>query len=483
MTLKTVQRLLSKLLRRPSAAVGLALWQAVLASFFRFHGLKMAAIYVPAWHRLPAAWLQGSQVFSSLWVLHMQPPMFNVLYALILRFPKSWQEPIAWLLYQIMGWHILVLGYKTLRRMHIPAWFAFLGMMAWSVYPEYLSMVHMFSYTLPVIWGLAFLMWSIAEAPRWIGWALTWLGLWRPTYGLPFLALFLGWAVYRKRARPRDLWPLLLVGLWIAKNGILFGVWGTSSWFGMNWIRNVRALYLGQPRFQRFLIEQQGVDPIILYDPFRAITEYPESYWKAASQSCHGPEALCSPTRPDGVEINRNFVGYIPISNAFARAALRIWMHNPGLMLKIERELALDILLSPGYYITTVAPDLYPFLKPLLSWRDGLLCPNTTFRLHTFPQPPWRGFLCPGYVWIYLGVLIAGFTSIILSYLKRQPTLPVQEALLLTISYGVAVYTFFEIGENARMRIEIDLLWWLLALWVTKYMLSSISQKFVYRLL
>ncbi len=460
-------RRLGHALRARGAWWGFGLWQAAWALFYRAHGLQVYGLDVPMWHRLPDVWLQGRAVWASLWVLHMQPPLWNAFYAALLRLPANWREPLVWLLFQLMAWHMLVMGYRLLRAQRVPRVGAAVGMAAWLLYPEFVAVLHTFKYTLPVMWLLVLLAWTWQFRPRALPWPLTGLALLRATYGWPFLALVLGWAWLRRRwpGWRAVLIPLGLLGLWSLKNGVLFGLWGTtSSWFGMNWLRNVRLLYWGDPQATQQLLAQ-GVDPIIQYPTFAAIETYPRAYWADVARTCQGPPALCSPRRPDAVTHNFNYIGYIPVSRAMARAAAQIWWHNPGVMLRIEQDMALDLLLSPAFYILYPADALMPLWGPWVVARDAWLCPSQRFDIHHYLRPPWDRALCPGFQGIYLGVLAFALGLMIVPWSRpRRGSWP--ELALLVVLYAGTVYTLVDFLENARMRLEVDALWWLLALWV-----------------
>ncbi len=460
--------------------LALALWQGLWAAWYHRLGAGFAGLrtFAPSlWQLLPAAWLQGRAAWASLAALHGQPPLFNALYALFLNLPLplAAREALLAGLYQALAWHTLVLLYGILRRLDLRAGPALVWTLLWSLYPAFAGAAYVFSYTLWVIWLMAALVRAALE-PGLRGHRALWgvalaLALLRAAYGLPFLLALLVWDGLRHRftRAPRSrAWALTLalVGLWTLKNGLLFGVWTSSSWFGMNWARNYLA------PFNRATLEQDvaagRLPDIVQHRPFEPIDAYPRRYWAAAAQDCAGPPASCAARRPDG-EANFNFIGYIPVSAAFADAGVRVWAAYPGRMRYFVRRMVLNLYFTPAYYATSAPSALLHWWEPWTQRVDAWLCPGVTFDGPGRPPLSWQRYTCPRLAGLHLAVVALTGATLLWAWFRREAQAGPRtaafwaRALALGVwSYGTVVYNLFEFGENPRFRLEIDILTWVL---------------------
>lgn len=198
--------------------------------------------------------------FQSLWYLHIQPPMTNLVRALIVAFhhEATWAEVIrgvdsdlyrAWAL---AGAALGALVDAWLRRLRVPGVLAALLTLGWLLHPPNLAYVTLLDGTLPsslVTTWILYELWRLCNATdRPLGRLsdAVLLGYFtRSVFQWPFVLVMLA-SLYLLRVSRRRLLAFglvagLAVGLYSIKQFVLFGTVSTSTFQGLNLTNSIGA--------------------------------------------------------------------------------------------------------------------------------------------------------------------------------------------------------------------------------------------------
>jgi hypothetical protein len=236
--------------------------------------------------------------------------------------------------------------------------------------------------------------------------------------------------------------PLLAILLLVAKNAAVFGVLGTSSWWGMNLAQVVDSQVPQAERIQ--LVGEGKLSPVSAVDPFSP----PRSYVR-----------VVPPPRPRGV----------PVLDRLAKARGAPNMNNE-ILVRVSRDYAGDsfrlIRRRPGAYARAIVEGGKLYLRPTTDY-EGLnrnrekigryeRLFNQVFllqRTERFDRICWA---------VLLAHLIALAYGLRLTYrlLRRRVEATVANTTLayvwVTLAYATLVVTFAQVTENNRLRFFLD---------------------------
>jgi hypothetical protein len=467
------------------AVVALLAFALALDADLNAHGMFFVATPLEHfWQVLDPEWLQ-QDLWSSLWHLHAQPPGFNLLIGLGLQgFGKAYQAGFD-RLYQGLAIAILLLLYAAQRALKIPAWIAALVCLAWSVYPAFIYFQNFLFYPILVqaFLLLAALLLALAfqRSPAYLAGfflALFLLFITRASFNSLYFLLALGilllsqafpWRQVLRLAAP----GLLLVLLFSLKNWLLFGVPSTSSWLGMN-LANVTLSALSPAEKER-LAAQEAIPPLVLAGAFNDIQDYPHEVWGPLAQACRGPDALCQPYKTNG-EPNLNFIGYIPVSQAFLRASLfTIWNYPQRILGRVG--MGWRIYFSPATLTIYLNDRSFAPIAPLAQASDRLLCGEIGSLLDAAPCYPLQA--------AYFGMILAAAGALFLRS-RSGAAVPGERIVILfllaTLAYAALVGSALDLGENNRFRLETDPLIMLLFGYCLAHLPSAWSRRPPFRL-
>lgn len=382
---------------------------------------------------------------QSLWYLHAQPPLFNLLLGIDLKlFPSHYGAAFEGF-YLALGL-VLVLAVHSLGvRLGLAPWLA--GAIAILVtvspsailYESFLFYDHLVV-CLVVLSALALA--SFAERPR-AGAALGFfaaiaaLVLTRSLFHALWLVLLVAGLALACRARARAVLvaaalPLALVVALYAKNAVLFGgLPSGSSWLGMNLARTTVS-ELPRPELAR-LVARGELSPIVERPLFQAATAYRPI---VPLRQPTGVPALDEVTKSTGYP-NLNQATELDVSRAYLHADLWVIAHRPGA------------------YLSGVAHALRLFFSPA---NLTALYGRNSARIHGWQR---------AYDWVVYGAfvggvgvfLVVGYALAILVCLRdlaRRRLGLVRGYLLATILYGLVVGNLVDAGENYRFRAMLD---------------------------
>jgi hypothetical protein len=311
---------------------------------------------------------------ESIWYLHSQPPLYNIIAALLLQLPHALVEPAAAGIFLVLGLAMAISTYLILTEMTVPPIAATVVTLIFVVAsPSMILYENYFSWSYPTAacltvgvlcicrylktasfgWGLGGLIAFVAV----IMMDTTFQWLWLVPIVIA-IAIFMrpGW----RRALAVAAVPLVLVGGLILKNAVMFGTTTTSSWVGMN----LAQMTVGQSSQQLLhRLKSRGyVNDLAFQLPFSDLSIYSPKYKGTATSSI---PALSKTTTSAGIP-NYNNIEYITLSNSY--------LHDDVGYLKAE-PLRYIQTVSRSARIWFVPSDQFPFIWSPVPNNPYLLSP------------------------------------------------------------------------------------------------------------
>lgn len=295
--------------------------------------------------------LLDTQLVSSLFYLHVQPPLFNLGVAVLNRVPGGAVLGLSVVVGLVLGLVLVLSTFGLMVELRIPTGLAFAGAALLALGPSTLLYENWLFYTYPTAALVSLGAFSCARFLRtssrpWGALCFTCVAavvLLNSTFQWPWLVVLVAVVLIGSRRAARSVLllaalPVLLVAGWYLKNAILFSSYTTSSWFGLNFART--TLLTAPPGEVQHLVSTGKLTPIALVPPFEAVTAY-GSVGRERTPSGH--LALDEVMKRGGLGPNLNNRAVIAVSNqmlhddlAFVRAdpasyehsvenALRLW--------------------------------------------------------------------------------------------------------------------------------------------------------------
>jgi hypothetical protein len=406
----------------------------------------------------------------GLFYLHAQPPLFNLFLGGVLKlFPESSRTAFQ-IFYGCCGLGLLLaltwlmdeLGVD--RRVDV----ALVWLLALS--PNFMVYTNWLFYTLPV--ALLVLLGAVvllryrksggALAAHLFSWCAGVLMLTRAVYHpLWFICVIGVVALLLERPKRRVLLlsavaPLMVVILWFGKNYMQVGVFGGSSWLGMNL---AKRWPLSQAEMDE-LHSEGHIPPTWHRRPFREPAELQHFRFFQPGRRVH--PAVDETYKSTG-EPNFNHRDYARISRELLRGDLYLIRHYPDRYL-LRTATAFLLFVQPG-------PNSVDFLVDYDFSQIGRLRDVLTRYLFLGGaiQRPIRMLEPPPNLWLVVFPILVLLGAI--SVFRRGPLRPVYAYMMVTIIWVTLTTNLIEIGENDRMRWEIEpLLCVLLGVVVTSFL-------------
>ena len=387
---------------------------------------------------------------ESLAYLHAQPPLFNLYVGLVLKAAPGSGSALFGVLQLLLGLGLALLLFRSLRSLGAsPAWGAFLATL-FAAGPPALLYERWLFYELPVGvllllaafclgralrdvspgWGLLFF--SVAAAVTWTRslFHVAWLGL---------LVLLLA----AQSRRPRIILaaaagPVVLTLALCAKNAVLFGFFGTSSWLGMSLARGTTFALPSAER--EALISSGDLSPfarVPTRPAFPDVRELPP-YGPALPTGIPALDQL----RRQGGASNHNNLLWVGVSASYQRDARAV------------------LAARPAAWLLSVGEALTLYFRP--SCEDPLLLPANRRALGAWERFYDRVVLLDfGISWTLLLVHAAALAWGAWFLLARKvPAAEAERGLVLfafvTLLWVFAVGNVLEVGENNRFRWAVD---------------------------
>ena len=402
--------------------------------------------------------LLKTSLARTIFHLHSQPPLLNLSLGLALKATTNQFDANVLLQtwFRLMGLLLMFATFQLMLDLCVPMALALVLTIVFEVNPGTMMLETWYYATYPTELLLCasafFLNRFLIASSKW--------------YGMSFLAcatlpIFLNssfqpvWYIcvcafscFCFPARTRQLsstyvTALVVVALLVARNAIVFGVFTTSSWFGMNL---ARLTTMQIPRAERQKeIRAHELSEFAAIETFSDLDAYP-----IGNAAPTGIPVLDRRRKADH-RSNYNNILFVDISRHYLDDAVYTLVHHPAVYL-------CAIMRATGCYLGALK-DQAQFVgrsSHLGVWNrayDFLLVPA---RLSWWPRHQY----CPT---MSLTLMVGLPTIIILTLLgivRRSEAWGAAEItkafILTTIAYTSATGIMFEVGENARFRAVID---------------------------
>ena len=426
---------------------------AVSRAYYHTRGLRFDVSTIPWYDQLLDPILLRTKLLESVWHMHSQPPLFNLLTGAALKLAPDTPEVLLQPLFLAAGLYTGLCLYLIMVRLRLPVLVGALVASLAVSSPAFVLYENWYFYPhLNVAWLLGAFAWlaqsrgrpgpemAIAAA-HWAGLSLT-RSLFHPLYFALTAALVVARVApgARRKALLCFLVPGLLLCLWCAKNQALFGFFGTSSWGSRNVSHAVQTL-VGANRLHAET-RLGHMSPAIDVGPFESGTRNVAVFGLKPRQT--GVEVLDEVEKqvPSWHSTSYNHWSYPESARFYAADALRLIETYPVSYLRGLRTQSLPIFLRPV--------DQNGFLSPN---REAIAKAVETFDA-VDGSPAFD-------IAIVVGLGLAFLVS--LSALSPRGERLVISAGLLTIVWVIAVGLVGELGENNRFRFKILWLSWAIA--------------------
>ena len=447
----------------------LSAFLAFLLSLLLARYLQIRFVYevIPVmWQYLDVTILRDD-LLSGLYSLHSQPPLFNFFLGIVIQLAGNYTPQVLAFLFQGMVLGILCGIAYLLEKRNVPVAVSAALTILFAILPALLVYSRYAFYTVPVAFLLvltAIVLQHAVEQSTGKWFVLFWLCvatilLTRATFNYLWFFLILGAGFYmlgpiaRKKWILTSLLPFLLVTALYAKNFLLTGIFGPSSWFGMNlskvWIVSDPRLYsLGgalSPEEARKFCAENNVDEIWLRGPFQPPDAYRE--FGLFGKTIFGHPAMTAEYKKNGAT-NFNNKDYAIVSKRMFKATKEVMRHYPKKYLKRLR-VAYGMYLQPGPGASWTFTRFYDFNR-VAAYRNTVTGVLLLAKAEDLP----RGIIPFNLLFlIYPSVLLYG---IIKSFRGKDPSQLLLAFLTVTIFSGAIAGIAFELGENDRIRWETD---------------------------
>jgi 4-amino-4-deoxy-L-arabinose transferase-like glycosyltransferase len=418
--------------------------------------------------------------WHSLWYMHSQPPLFNILTWLVIKlspFGQSWMVILP--LFSAMGLALCLMLYFVQVRLSVaPRWAAAIAFL-FSISANTLYYEFYFMYAYPVVvalLGAVYFLTRLLEGKNASWYSLGLFSclavacLFHSFFHLIFLATaFIGLLIFARGLRPQiilgALLPLLVVTGIYAKNDYHVGHFAASTWGGWT-VADITYYYPLNKTEKAELIKEGILSPLALTSTFDALENYPTSSWQ------HPPTGipLLDDVRKSNGLVNYHNLGVINVSDQAGKDALAIIEYHPEVYWRGIQTAAYLFLLAPSEWFNTRIKDhtfywdwLWSFVttgKVGWSGKSQSLMLRERFKTEDYiPRNLWEYINYNGWYnfpwftpFILLGIMSGGlFLAIRQTYRKDKQALSYW-GLLYIVGYVTTAAILLDIGENQRYR-------------------------------
>ena len=422
--------------------------------------------------------LLKTRLWESIWYLHGQPPLFNLLTGLLYqRF--SPQSKIYQYLFLTLGFVFSFLLYWLGLRLGLKKWVSALLTIWFMVSPATVLYENLYSYTyltafLLVLsalalskfletdnfwWGFGFFGCLAALSLTWAIFHLFWM----------IVVILLVAVFYRNwhKLTLVSMLPVLIVAGWYAKNYFLFGTFGASSWAGMNLSHVTFLSPLTAQSVRDELIAQGALAPYPVAEAFRAVNDYDDLI--------PTPPPRGIPVLDENIKsteaINFNHTFYIPLSDLMLKDAIHFIRVRPDLYLaSVKQGFSIYFHSSSDYLLLKDKPT-----PKLESWWDRIFYGQLSDYHGDFNNRWKNNPMVVGWLLLvtYIAAIIYGVKAVIAHDQSDRVFLAVITFMTFTIIYFTFMANFFDLGENNRFRFTIDpLVFLLFGRWLQNFVIG-----------
>lgn len=459
--------------QRSYPALGLTLALAAYVGsrwFFERAGIVFDASPLDRFWQYLDPELLRHDLLHSLWLSHAQPPGFNAFLGTVVKICAEPTGCFLWA-YRCMGLVLQIALYGLVLRMGVPPLGAALTAALFAFTPGSILYENWLFYTYPVAtllalatlcaaWsadrptvgrvGLFFLIASLAALTRSVlhlAWLLGCLGI--------LLALL---PDARRRILAGAL-PLLLVLGWYAKNQVLFGNFGPSSWLGLS---VAKLAIVPGTREQKRAWRAAGASSLVNLLPYGTpLANFPAEYRNDERGPATIHQALDAERKSTGAP-NLNHRTYLELSDQYFEDSIVALRHNPEIYLQSAGRGLLTFLLPPSHvpFLAHNRRRIAQFDK----WANLLAYAVPGDLAESGRAPPTfdsTADLMKNTSWLWALVLLGGTSHAILTLRKDRR----KECRARAVAHALAAFTvlfltfscnLLEVTENNRMRMMIE---------------------------
>ena len=391
-------------------------------------------IIFSGWQLLDTELLR-QQLTESLWYLHSQPPLYNLLAGLVLKASGEQHVAVFAGIYLLLGLATTLLLAHALRTAGVSKTLSFVITVLFFCSPASILYENWGFYTHLEVFGITGLLWAgvcyfkTGQKKRYLVLLFAFaagLCLTRSMFHWSFFAALTVLMVLFSQKR-KQVWltgglAFLPILAWYTKNALLFGTFTASTWGGMNFVRMSPdyATPLGQIGVWADIATY---DSVLHFGP----APYPV-------------EAITAAQKRNGAN-NYNHYGYIEVSKRFGEEA---WV---------------QLKKKPDVYRENVNRAFFIFFEPPSQLRFGFLKPNydklgPLNRLYHF------GYAYPTahvgkdliHINLTLYILVTAGAILLFFLYKDKDTRAVLLLALFLLLFVFVIGILLELGENNRFR-------------------------------
>ena len=417
---------------------------------------------IRTWHFIDI-YLLKNDLWRSIFYLHTQPPLMNLLTGIGLQlFPKSYASIFH--AFFLLGGFLLILAiYYLGNRLGFPKYLSAVLAIWFAVSPATVVFENYYFYTYPTtilltlsavflvrfleekhpVDGLLFSLLLAVNALTWSLFHLMWL-----------LGCFGIVAYLLKEHRRKALWlvpAFVLVFAWYAKNGILYDSFTASTWAGLNLFKTVTIKI--PSKVSKQWVKEGFVSKLALVAPYRS----PDVYLKYFPDTPITGIPLLDDINMSNGYRNQHHLSYVYAGKRYLTDSVRIIIH------------------SPGYYLRTISYSLYIYLHSASDYKttydirapiDGM---DTWWNRIFYGQ--WQkdetlaeraSTFLPDHLawWLVIGFLMVMIVTPVYLWRQRTCSERLEYGLILFMFWNIlfvsAAGILLDIGENNRTRFGVD---------------------------
>jgi hypothetical protein len=441
-----------------------------------------------SWQLLDTRLLK-THLISSVWHLQSQPPLYNIVSGIFLKFPTGVGNFLIVAVWTVLALIVAVVSYLLLVDLKIPPFIA-AGIVVVFVIcsPTYWLYEMSYTYSFLTMAMLTVGFWLLLRFVRSDKALVGFLAcscfaavvFTDSHYQLVWLVLLIAALCLVLRSRWRSVCtvaaiPLILVVCLFVKDYVMFGTLTTSSWVGMNL---ARPTLIKAPHAElEQLVHDKTLTPIALIQPWSPADAY---RGVAGPLPKTGVPALDQVFKSGG-SINYNNLIFIKVSSDYLHDDLALIRARPGIFensLVVAGELWIT---PPDQALVDTPPwdtvgvwtrfyDRYVLAQPVVDQLSSFLALWTNVKL------PLNGL---SYTELLIDALALAGLPIAMIRLRREDpsTAAFAAALWLTITYSFVVTSFLELGENDRFSFELGPLPLIAACFVVRSAVAAIASR------
>ena len=303
--------------------------------------------------------LLKSELWTSLFYLHSQPPLFNFLIGIVeIVFGKD-SSIVFSFLFNVMGVLTAILGYSVLDKLGVNKTLSTVLIVFYILSPATILYENLFFYTHPIIFFLVFSAYHLVvylQDEKFINAFFFFCGLALAVLTTSFFHIiwFLGLGLFvlinKKTNRivllKAAVFPFLIILALYLKNYFVFGQFNTSSWLGLN-LSRITVHQLDNP-IKLSLIKNGKLSKLSSFAPFAHYNDLDSSVLKYFNHKT-GIAVLDQTIKSNG-RSNFNNYGYFVISKKILADDLYVIKNYPQVYLSVVSKSFIKYFDTPTNY-------------------------------------------------------------------------------------------------------------------------------------